>query len=252
MAALKVVQPKPFYFERGPRAVLLLHGFTGTTADVRMLGRFLEKKDYTVSAPLYKGHGVDPEQLITTGPKDWWQSVVDSYRDLREKGFEEIAVVGLSLGGVHALRLSTEYPIKGVVPMCAPMTMKTTDQMFEGVLRYAKAYKQFQGKEPEIIERELQHIRATGMPSLADLKAMIEEDVRTRLEDVYAPLFVVQARLDEVIDPHSANIIYEESPSVAKELKWYEQSTHIITLGKEKEQLHEDIYQFLETLDWST
>lgn len=42
---MKIAQPKPFTFEGGEKAVLLLHGFTGNSADVRMLGRFLEKKD---------------------------------------------------------------------------------------------------------------------------------------------------------------------------------------------------------------
>ena len=41
---MRIAQPKPFFFESGKRAVLLLHGFTGNSADVRMLGRFLEKK----------------------------------------------------------------------------------------------------------------------------------------------------------------------------------------------------------------
>ena len=35
---MRIAQPKPFFFEAGKRAVLLLHGFTGTSADVRMLG----------------------------------------------------------------------------------------------------------------------------------------------------------------------------------------------------------------------
>jgi carboxylesterase len=55
---MRVVPPKSFTFEGGNRAVLLLHGFTGSSADVRMMGRFLEKKGYTVHAPVYKGHGV--------------------------------------------------------------------------------------------------------------------------------------------------------------------------------------------------
>lgn len=37
---MKIAQPKPFTFEGGEKAVLLLHGFTGNSADVRMLGRF--------------------------------------------------------------------------------------------------------------------------------------------------------------------------------------------------------------------
>ncbi|WP_368738766.1 alpha/beta hydrolase, partial [Escherichia coli] len=64
---MRIAQPKPFFFESGKRAVLLLHGFTGSSADVRMLGRFLEKKGYTSLAPHYKVHGVPPEQLIGTG-----------------------------------------------------------------------------------------------------------------------------------------------------------------------------------------
>ena len=52
---MKLASPKPFTFEGGDRAVLLLHGFTGNSADVRMLGRFLEKKGYTCHAPIYKG-----------------------------------------------------------------------------------------------------------------------------------------------------------------------------------------------------
>src|SRR5699024_1393755 len=54
---MKIKQPAPFTFEAGPRAVLLLHGFTGNSADVRMLGRYLESKGYSSHAPIYRGHG---------------------------------------------------------------------------------------------------------------------------------------------------------------------------------------------------
>lgn len=41
---MQIKLPKPFFFEEGKRAVLLLHGFTGNSSDVRQLGRFLQKK----------------------------------------------------------------------------------------------------------------------------------------------------------------------------------------------------------------
>ena len=41
---MKVVAPKSFTFEGGKRAVLLLHGFTGSTKEVKKLGEFLQKK----------------------------------------------------------------------------------------------------------------------------------------------------------------------------------------------------------------
>jgi carboxylesterase len=54
-----------------------------------------------------------------------------------------------------------------------------------------------------------------------------------------------------MINTDSANIIYREVESDVKEIKWYEESGHVITLDKEREQLHEDIYAFLEKLDWN-
>lgn len=247
---MKIKPPKPFTFKAGKRAVLLLHGFTGNSADVRMLGRYLEKQGYTCHAPQYKGHGVPPEELVHTGPDDWWEDVMNGYQFLKDNGHEEIAVAGLSLGGVFSLKLGYTVPIKGIIPMCAPMYFKSEKSMYNGILKYAKEYKQFEGKSKEQIEEEMEKFRKTPMNTLKSLQYLIS-DVREQVDTIYAPLFVVQARHDEMINSNSANIIYEETESTYKEIKWYENSTHVITLGPEKETLHEDIYQFLEKLDWT-
>lgn len=247
---MKKVLNTPFFFQAGPRAVLLLHGFTGSSADVRILGRFLEKKGYTSLAPHYKGHGVAPEQLLTTSPDDWWQDVVGAYEQLQQQGYEEIAVIGLSLGGVFSLKLGLNHPLKGIITMCAPMKMRTLDTMFQGVLEYAVQYKKYEGKSNEEIEIQIKAIREAGMPGLVKLQQLVH-DVRQDVDMIYAPLLVVQATHDEVIDPDSANIIFNEAQSHTKLLKWYDESRHVITLDKERDKLHEDIYQFLEQLDWS-
>jgi carboxylesterase len=247
---MKITAPKPFFFEGGKRAVLMLHGFTGSSADVRMMGRYLQKKGYTCHAPQYKGHAVPPEDLVHTGPDDWWEDVIGGYNHLKEKGYDEIAVCGLSLGGVFSLKLATQQPVMGVIPMCAPMSMKSEEVMYEGVCEYAKEYKRREQKSPEQIEEEMEEFKKTPMNTLKALQQLIL-DVRNSVDLVYAPTFVVQARNDEMINTNSANIIYEEVESEKKDLKWYENSSHVITLDKEKEQLHEDVYAFLEDLDWS-
>jgi len=246
---MRVVAPKPFTFEAGERAVLLLHGFTGNTADVRMLGRFLQDKGYTCHAPQYKGHGVPPEELVHTGPEDWWKDVMDGYNFLKEQGYDQIAVCGLSLGGVFSLKLGYTVPIKGIIPMCAPMYIKSEETMYQGVLDYARKYKQFEGKDEAQIEKEMDEFKKTPMKTLKALQNLIAE-VRENVDMIYTPTFVVQARHDEMINTDSANIIYNEVESDHKKIKWYEESTHVITLDKERDQLHEDILQFLESLNW--
>ncbi|MEK3887887.1 alpha/beta hydrolase [Bacillus sp. FSL K6-3431] len=247
---MKIKLPQPFTFKAGKRAVLLLHGFTGNSADVRMLGRFLEKKGYTSHAPHYKGHGVPPEELVHTGPEDWWQDVMEGYNHLKENGYEEIAVAGLSLGGVFSLKLGYTVPVKGIITMCAPMYIKSEEVMFDGIIDYAREFKKFERKSEEEIEIEMKEFRKTPMKTLQAMQGLIA-DVRENVDMTYAPLFVVQARHDHMINAKSADIIYEKAESPNKDLKWYEKSGHVITLGPEKETLHEDIYQFLEQLDWS-
>lgn len=247
---MRITPPKPFFFKAGPRAVLLLHGFTGNSADVRMLGRFLEKKGYTSIAPHLEGHGVEPEKLVDSGPVGWWRAVEEAYQQLKDEGYKEIAVGGLSLGGVLSLKTGYTFPVKGVFTMCSPMIMKSTDLLFKGVIDYARNYKKLEGKEDHVIEEELERLRERGMPALSDLREMVQ-DVRNHLDHVYAPAFVVQGSLDKVIDTDSADIIYDTVESFDKKIKWYEESGHVITLGKEKEQLHEDVLEFLESLDWS-
>ena len=50
--------------------------------------------------------------------------MLDGYDYLVDQGYEDIAVTGLSLGGVFALKLSLNRPVKGIVTMCAPLKVK--------------------------------------------------------------------------------------------------------------------------------
>jgi carboxylesterase len=45
-----------FFCEAGPFGILLIHGFTATTAEVRPLARRLLSVGYTISGPLLPGH----------------------------------------------------------------------------------------------------------------------------------------------------------------------------------------------------
>ncbi|MEJ9228541.1 carboxylesterase [Peribacillus butanolivorans] len=247
---MKIKLQQPFTFEGGKRAVLLLHGFTGNSADVRMLGRYLEKQGYTCHAPHYKGHGVPPEELVKTGPADWWKDVMMAYDFLKSKGHEEIAVAGLSLGGVFSLKLGYTVPIKGIISMCAPMYIKSEEMMYKGVLEYAREFKKYEGKTQDQIEQEMDRFADKPMNTLKALQELIT-DVREHVDHIYTPTFVVQGRHDDVINPKSADIIYEAIESPVKQIKWYEESGHVITLDKERNQLHEDVFEFLESLDWS-
>ncbi|AKL91299.1 carboxylesterase [Staphylococcus capitis] len=245
---MQIKLPRPFFFEEGKRAVLLLHGFTGNSADVRQLGRYLQKKGYTSYAPQYEGHAAPPEEILKSSPYVWFKDVLDGYDYLVEQGYDEIAVAGLSLGGVFALKLSLNRDVKGIITMCAPMDGKTEDTIYDGFLDYARNFKKYEGKDQETIDKEMKDFHPTET-----LKELSETLLRGKeqVDEVIEPILVIQAEQDKMIDPQSANYIYEHVDSDEKDIKWYHESGHVITIDKEKEQVFEDVYQFLESLDWT-
>lgn len=247
---MKVVQPKPFFFEAGKRAVLLLHGFTSHSNDVRMLGHFLKKHGYTSYAPIYSGHGVPPEELLKTSPDDWWKDVKAAYDFLKEQGYEEIAVGGLSLGGAMSLKLGYSVPVKGIFPMCAPVRLHSRNHLYQGVLAFARNYKKMEGKPKEQIETEIAAFDNSRLQELLDENRDFVNEITENLDLIYAPIFVIQGSKDEMVDPESAQIIHDSVSSYQKSLKFYHESGHVITVDKEKNQLHDDILAFLNSLDW--
>jgi len=246
---VKIKQPEPFTFEAGPRAVLLLHGFTGHSADVRMLGRYLEKQGYTSHAPIFRGHGDVPEALLDTNPTEWWEDVVQAYRHLQELGYKDIAVAGLSLGGALGLKLASREDVKGIITMCSPMYFDNREQLTAAFRYFAKQYKQFQKKDAATIEDELKDLMEASKPLFKDIDQFFKE-VAEMIDDIDVPALVVQAEKDQIVNPQSAQYIYDHLATNDKIIKWYEESGHVITMDKEKDSLHEDVYMFLESLNW--
>ena len=53
-----------FFWKGGDKGILLIHGLTATTAEVRPLAKRFHDEGFTVSAVLLPGHGTTPEELI--------------------------------------------------------------------------------------------------------------------------------------------------------------------------------------------
>ncbi|MER2048086.1 MAG: alpha/beta fold hydrolase [Solibacillus sp.] len=246
---MKLIAPKPFTIESGKRAVLLLHGFTGNTNDVKRLGKYLADRNYTVHAPLYKGHGGGPDLLIQSQPTEWWDSVIEGYDELRNRGYDEIAVAGVSLGGIFSLKLGEERPTKAIVTMSAPATAKSTDSLQNRIIDYAINYKKLSGTYDESVDSRNKIAELVKMPSLNYLQNMINE-TSEKLNVINTPVHILRGLEDDEYYCESADLIYSSVNSRIKSVKTFINSGHILTLGKERELVFEEIYRFFEGLKW--
>jgi carboxylesterase len=244
-----VRSPEPFLFPAGKEiGVLLIHGFTGTTAELRPLGKHLHAQGYTVHAPLLKGHGVSPENMSCTTWVDWWASAREGYERLKQEGCQEIVVMGLSMGGLLALKIAQYQPVLGIATLCAPIKVRDKRLGMVRYLQHVMPYKKRIGQKAEHIERELYHYDRTPLSCVVSLAKLMENTLKV-IPHIHQPILIVQADRDETVDPCSGDLLYKQIGSSKKQLIRYPNSTHIITLDKDREELFEDLTAFIRELE---
>ncbi len=78
-------EPAPFFLDGGPTGILLIHGFTGSPPEMRLVGDYLHVAGLTVSAPLLPGHGTAIEDMNRVRWQDWAEHVEAAYQELRSR-----------------------------------------------------------------------------------------------------------------------------------------------------------------------
>ncbi len=60
---------------------------------------------------MFTGHGTpNPDDILNQGMTVWQQDAADAVAYVKEKGYEEVAVLGLSMGGILAMDRLTQDP----------------------------------------------------------------------------------------------------------------------------------------------
>src|SRR5687767_6204254 len=117
---------EPFFLLGDPLkpACLLIHGFTGAPKEMRSMGEYLHQQGFTCLGVRLAGHATHPEDMIRSRYTDWMASVEDGYHLLRGVT-DKVFLVGLSMGGVLSLVLSTRLHVMGVIAMSTPSRLPT-------------------------------------------------------------------------------------------------------------------------------
>ena len=201
---------EPFFLPGGRHGVLLIHGFTGLPAELRLLGAYLNERGFTVLAIRLAGHGTTVEDLSRMEHEDWMDSVRDGYAILSGT-CDRISVVGHSMGAVFALLLSIEAEIAHVVSLGAPI-MIAPEQGLEHlptreacIDRYVPKARRKLRDVPQGANNTYRRMPLVSIHELLDVVAILCRQI----ERVTAPLLIVHGERDHTADPKSADYLYE-------------------------------------------
>jgi len=233
-----------FLLEGTSTGILLFHGFTATTLEVRGLAEEIHSRlGWTVLAPLLPGHGTSPRDLAKTRHTEWIDSAENAFDTLKSRTTRWF-IGGESMGGLLALYLAARHPEIEKLLIYAP-ALKIPG------LFWAKLFSHFIFGIPK---RRLEPTREGYLPwqgyRINPLNAVVElgllqNMVMDILPKISQPIIVFQGNQDETIDPQSAFLVYNAVSSREKHLVELEDCGHCVLLDKRYREVYTQSVEFL-------
>lgn len=233
--------------------VFLIHGFTGSPAEMIPFAKKFEQKGISVYCPRLAGHGTDINEFAKTTVEQWYQSAFDQYLEFKNR-VNKIYIIGLSLGGQIATYLS-------YIAGCAKLALFSTPyDIPDSKMKYAKIFSIFVKKikkkdeKPSVFNENAIKLMVnySNIP-YHYTKTIYELYKSFKLFHYYirktkVPLLIVQSELDPVSSFKSPQKIFNKSKlSRIKQLKYLKKSSHVITLDYESDELFSMTYDFFLT-----
>lgn len=241
-----VPEAEPFFHAGDEHGVVLIHGFTGSCAHMRLLADHLADAGFTVQTFNLPGHATQMDDMLHYRWTDWLQAAHEQV-DAMRKRCKYVSVAGLSMGGVITLLLAEELPLTAAVPISAPMAAMNRALPFA---KYAAPFMPYiswgNGEERNTALDQRYDLGYTGFPTRSgdDLHQLIKR-ARKNLSAITCPLLAVQSHGDETIAPASADIIMEGASSPQKRTLWLRDVPHVCTISREHQHIADEVTKWL-------
>jgi carboxylesterase len=114
LLAFQDPEHQPFFWPGDRPAALLVHGFPGSPAEMRALGRSLHDAGWTVQGLLLPGFGPEIATLQEHSYEDWVAAVRETLRRLKHE-HAPVVVIGYSMGAALSISVAVQDPPDGLV-----------------------------------------------------------------------------------------------------------------------------------------
>lgn len=238
--------------DREKPACLLIHGFTGTPKEMRWMGDYLNQQGYTCLGVRLAGHATHPEHMIASRWTDWAVSVEEAYALL--KGItDQIFFIGLSMGGVLALLMSTQLKVKGVVAISTPYQLPDDPRLayIELISRFMKYLpKSTEAPGTGWFDKEAwkEHISYEQNPvrSISELNKLLIE-MRNVLPQVKVPVLLIHSKDDRYVLPQNVDQLEAALINVLDKTKLLVTgSGHVVTRDAARQQVFQAAAEFIQ------
>lgn len=235
----------PFALGSGDDACLLLHGLTGSPAEVRPVGEALAAAGFRVVGPLLPGHGTTPEDLAVVTRDDLRQAARSALFSLA--GARRIFLGGLSVGALLAMELAARSHLREGLPEISALALLAPAVEFAGAtwlftnvvgrlpvlpIVVSKGGRDIQEKPSDADQRD----RVDGSYSAIPLTwgrelRLLRDEALSVVPRIRAPVVLLHGARDRTISPSGSRKLARMLEG--SELHLFERSGHVLPLDVE-------------------
>ena len=251
---------EPFFFPGKPNQAgcLLIHGFTGAPKEMRWMGEYLNQEHgFHCLGIRLTGHATRPEDMIRSRYTDWMASIEDGYYLLSGVS-DRIYLLGLSMGGVLSLLMSTKLDVAGVVAMSTPYQIPYdypawTLKLLSKILPYRPKDKEEPGADWFDKEAFAAHVSYPHNPvrARAELQSLAMV-MQAALPKVSAPVLLIHSKNDTYILPENMERIYAKLGTSDKTRLYVTGTGHVVTRDAARHQVFEAAANFIQRIESAT
>jgi carboxylesterase len=239
----------PFRLEGGPAGCLLIHGLTGTPAEMRYLGERLHRDTgFAVSGVMLAGHGTEASEFRNKGWADWYRSAEQGLLELAETR-SPVFVVGFSMGGAIAMALALRHggTVRALALLATPLFAHRHKARLAAMLYAVPGFRAWLCRRAEDSPWEGATLRKNLDPAQTSF-AQLKWILRRKGACIAQPLLILQSRQDPSVPWENALALNNLASSRRKRRVLLTRSHHVLPMDVERDLVADEIRDFFLSL----
>jgi len=208
--------------------IYIIHGFTNTTYETRDIAEYLGNQGFYTHAINLPGHGTTPEDCNRVKFTDWIEYTEQGVAEMSSQ-CNNVYVIGISMGSVLALHLSSIFPLNAAVFASTVLKFKDyfSTRVLTPIFHRLVPFREKRKSYPKDVRDKYNYFGYQVWPmSAVNEMRKLTNQVKKSLPAVKCPSMVIHSTRDKLSIPENISLVYDNISSEIKEKLIVTQASH--------------------------